>query len=41
MNNVLEVNKLTKKYNQLSATSGLPNRLRERTYVPNYNLKSK
>ena len=35
------VNKLTKKYNQLSAISGLPNRLQERTYVPNYNLKNK
>ena len=34
-----QVSKLTKKYNQLSTTSGLPNRLRERTYVPNYNVK--
>lgn len=34
-----KINKLKQKYNKLSSISGLPNRLRERTYVPNYNTR--
>lgn len=30
-----KISKLTKRYNQLSKASGLPNRLKERTYMPN------
>lgn len=36
-----KINKLKRKYNELSTISGLPNRLKERAYVSNYSPKKK